>query len=68
MSEHVYLVGAESVQSAGHSISHAADNIRSAANSIYESTERLIRALDGHASRIERSNEDLIEALKAVKQ
>ena len=55
MSDYVTLLGAEQVQSAGARMASAADDMQRAASSISESVERLIRALDEHASRVENS-------------
>ncbi|NID15019.1 hypothetical protein [Luteibacter yeojuensis] len=53
MADYVTLLGAEQVQAAGHHMARAADDMRNAAYSISESVDRLTRALDEHASRIE---------------
>lgn len=55
MADYVTLLGAENVQRAGHEISSAAERIAWAASSITESNDRLMRALDAHATRIEQA-------------
>lgn len=53
MSGYVTLLGAEQVQAAANRMASAADDMQRAASSISESVERLVRALDDHAIRIE---------------
>jgi hypothetical protein len=53
MGDYVTLVGAEDVRRAGQNMSQAADEMLRAANQINDTVERLIRALDEHAARIE---------------
>jgi hypothetical protein len=53
MTEYVHLIGAEEVSRAASTISASADDMRSAARSFAETTDRLIRALDEHAMRVE---------------
>ncbi|KAF1008942.1 MAG: hypothetical protein GAK28_00574 [Luteibacter sp.] len=53
MADYVTLLGAEQVQSAGHCMARAAEDMQQASYSISESVDRLTRALDEHASRIE---------------
>lgn len=51
--DHVLLIGTEDVRIAGRSMQDAADRIERAAASIADSNERLMRALEDHATRIE---------------
>lgn len=53
MADYVTLLGAEQVSNAGHNMQGAAETMTRAANQIWESNERLIRALEDHALRIE---------------
>lgn len=55
MADYVTLLGAENVQRAGHEISRAAERITWAASSIVDSNDRLIRALEDHAARVEQA-------------
>ena len=55
MSQYVTLIGAETVDRAGHNMRDAAQTISYAARQISEDIGRLIRALDEHAERIERA-------------
>lgn len=57
MSEYVHLIGAEDVSRAGFNMQHAADEMTRSANLFSEVAERLMRALDEHASRIEAAME-----------
>ena len=53
MSDHITLLGAEQVQSAGSRMASAADDMRIAANTFGDHIDRMVRALDEHAVRIE---------------
>lgn len=53
MADYMTLIGAEDVQRAGGRMASAAEDMQRAANIISESVDRLIRALDDHAIRIE---------------
>lgn len=57
MSDYMTLLGSEQVQSAGRAIASAADTISSAMSSFDSSVDRLIRAMEEHASRIENATE-----------
>lgn len=53
MANYVTLLGAEQVQSAGRAIDTAAETMVRAAASFSDSVDRLARALDEHATRVE---------------
>lgn len=53
MSDYMTLLGAEQVQSAANCMVSAADDMQRTASSISESVDRMVRALDEHAIRIE---------------
>lgn len=53
MSDYVTLMGSEDVSRAGHNMTHAAEAMQRAASQFESVAERLIRALDDHAMRIE---------------
>jgi hypothetical protein len=53
MSDYVTLLGAEQVASAGQYMRGAANDMERAANTISASVDRLIRALEEHATRVE---------------
>lgn len=53
MSNYTTLLGAEQVADAARSISAAAAEMQRAATHLEYTTERLVRAFDVHASRIE---------------
>jgi hypothetical protein len=53
MAEYMTLMGAEQVQRAGSSMATAAEKMEAAAGSISWSVDRLVRALEEHAQRIE---------------
>lgn len=55
--DHVLLIGADDVRSAGNTISSAADTMRQAASTFDGAVDRLVRALDDHATRIEQAME-----------
>lgn len=51
--ETIYLVGAEDVRSAGHTIQSAASDMKQTASSIDWTVQQLSRILDEHAQRME---------------
>jgi hypothetical protein len=53
MSNHITLIGAETVQSAGFAMSRAAEQMQRAANTIEESLQRHERFLDDWLLRLE---------------
>ena len=53
MADYVTLFGAEQMQSAASRMASAAEEMQRASNIISESVDRLVRALDDHAMRIE---------------
>ena len=53
MNGYVTLLGAEQVASAASTMVRAADDMQRAASQFDQVTERLVRALEEHASRIE---------------
>ena len=55
--EYVHLMGAEDVQRAGSSIREAAQQMQYAASQFNSDIERMIRALEEHAYRIEQAME-----------
>lgn len=59
MAEYVTLLGAEDVAHAARNMQGAADGMQRASNQFYETTERLIRALEEHNMRMERALEKL---------
>jgi len=56
--EYMSLMGSEQVQSAGRQIADAAEQIQRAASHFEFCVDRLIRALDEHAQRIEDVTKD----------
>jgi hypothetical protein len=59
VSNYVSLLGAEDVALAGRNISGAADQMERAASSMDSFAERLIRALDDHAMRVNDSSDKM---------
>lgn len=53
MSNYTHLIGAEEVGRAGYAMRDAASAMQSAASSFSSDVDRLVRALDDHASRME---------------
>jgi hypothetical protein len=53
MSEYIHLVGAESVQSAGNTMKHAAEDMNRAASSFADSVFELKRSMDDWLTRLE---------------
>jgi len=53
MAEYMTLIGAESVQTAGYTMKHAAEEMKRAAESFEYSVQTLARILTEHAERIE---------------
>ena len=58
MSDYITLLGAEQVQSASTRMGTAADDMRAAANTFGDHVDRLIRAMEEHACRIENAARD----------
>jgi len=68
----IHLTGAEEVQRAGHNMASAAESITQAAARSEEmirlSLDRLERALDDHARRIEVAAERVVGQMKAASE
>jgi hypothetical protein len=58
MSDYVTLIGSEDVSRAGHNMVHASDAMQRAILQFESVAERLIRALDDHATRVENAAKD----------
>lgn len=58
MADYMTLLGAEDVSRAGHNMEHAAEIMQRAASQFEATVERLIRALDDHATRIENAAQE----------
>lgn len=58
MADYMTLLGSEEVSRAGHNMKHAASEMASAAQYMDSVADRLIRALDDHATRLERLHEE----------
>jgi hypothetical protein len=64
--ENVYLVGAEDVRSAGHTISSAATDMKQVASSIDWSVQQLARILEEHTQRMESILDSHMQKLQAL--
>lgn len=53
MSSYTTLIGAEDVSRAGYTMRDAASTMQQAASSFSNDVDRMVRALDDHASRME---------------
>lgn len=58
MSDYVTLMGSEDVSRAGHNMVHAAEAMQRAVSQFESVAERLMRALDDHATRIENAEKE----------